>query len=82
MFFVSHKARGETQRETQFNSKDRSLYLGGLFLKMLWAWDERINELIRLFLRTLPIFNPNLGIETCRAGLLRNNYEIKISVEL
>jgi hypothetical protein len=49
---------------------------------MLWAWDERINEFIHFFLQALPIFNPNPGIETCRAGLLRNNYEIKIFVRL
>ena len=42
---------------------------------------ERMNSFI-LFFKPIPIFNPHLGIESCIAGLLKNNYNIIASVEL
>ena len=41
---------------------------------------EKMNEFIFSF-KPIPIFNPNLGIETCKAGLLRNIRDIRISVK-
>ena len=40
---------------------------------------EKMNSFIFSF-KPILVFNPNHGIETCRAGLLRNNYNIRISV--
>jgi len=46
-----------------------------------YGMKEKMNSFILSFI-PIPIFKPNFGIEACKAGLLRNNYNIITSVEL